>query len=107
VRIEMRDGAKLAAHCVPSGRRQKRPCLPETLPYPKDDVTFSEVSEYERLRDEFGYAVCRVDLRGAGSSQGLATDEYPVAAELEFEATSWTFDDGHELRLAVTGMDWC
>jgi predicted acyl esterase len=85
----------------------KRPCLPEALPYPKDDVTFSEVSEYERLRDEFGYAVCRVDLRGAGSSQGLATDEYPVAAELEFEATSWKFDDGHELRLAVTGMDWC
>lgn len=103
----MRDGAKLAATVYLPDGGKNRPCLLKALPYRKDDVTFSEVSEYERLRDEFGYAVCRVDLRGTGSSQGLATDDHPVAAELEFEATSWTFDDGHELRLAVTGMDWC
>ena len=30
------------------------------------------------LRDEHEYAVCRVDLRGTGSSAGDATDEYPL-----------------------------
>jgi predicted acyl esterase len=42
-----------------------------------DDLTASYASEYERLCEEFGFAVARVDLRGTGSSDGLATDEYP------------------------------
>ena len=54
-----------------------QPCLLEALPYRKDDLTSSYAESYRRLRDEFGYAVCRVDLRGTGSSGGDATDEYP------------------------------
>ena len=48
----------------------------EALPYRKDDVTESYASTYERYL-EAGFAVVRVDLRGTGSSSGIATDEYP------------------------------
>jgi uncharacterized protein len=51
--------------------------LIEALPYRKDDLTAGYRSEYARLADEGQFAVCRVDLRGTGSSTGVATDEYP------------------------------
>jgi predicted acyl esterase len=44
----------------------------EALPYRKDDATASYRPEYERLYSEFGYAVAHVDLRGTGSSEGVA-----------------------------------
>lgn len=50
---------------------------PEALPYRKDDLTASFRPEYTRLRDEFSYAVARLDVRGTGSNSGRATDEYP------------------------------
>ena len=49
----------------------------EALPYRKDDVTGHSRSEYVRLA-EAGYVLCRVDVRGTGSSEGIATDEYPA-----------------------------
>ena len=52
------------------------PCLLEALPYRKDDLTAAYRPEYVRFRDEHGYAVARVDLRGTGSSGGIALDEY-------------------------------
>jgi uncharacterized protein len=84
--LTMDDGVRLAATlylpdgCKPaaSGGGSPVPCLLEALPYRKDDVTAGYASEYERLRDEHGYAVCRVDLRGTGSSEGVAVDEYPL-----------------------------
>ena len=33
--------------------------------------------EYQRLA-EAGYVMCRVDVRGTGSSEGIASDEYPA-----------------------------
>ena len=44
--------------------------LLEALPYRMDDLTASYASEYERLCTEGGFAVCRLDLRGTGSSEG-------------------------------------
>jgi predicted acyl esterase len=35
------------------------------------------------VRDEYGYAVARVDLRGTGSSEGVATDEYPASEQAD------------------------
>ena len=55
----------------------------EALPYRKDDATASYRPEYERLCGEYGYAVARVDLRGTGSSEGLATDEYPPSEQAD------------------------
>ena len=49
---------------------EPQPCLLEALPYRKDDLTSSYAESYRTLRDEHSYAVCRLDLRGTGSSAG-------------------------------------
>ncbi len=75
--ISMRDGVRLAASLyVPDGDGPW-PAVLEALPYRKDDVTSSYRPEYERIAAA-GYVVCRVDLRGTGSSEGIAEDEYPA-----------------------------
>jgi uncharacterized protein len=77
VRLPMADGVELALSLyLPEGGPQ--PCLLEALPYRKDDLTSSYAEHYRKLRDTYSYAVCRVDLRGTGSSGGDATDEYPA-----------------------------
>lgn len=74
--VELDDGIRLHANLyLPEAL--PAPVLLEALPYRKDDLTSSYAGEYRRLRDEGGYVVARVDLRGTGSSEGIATDEYP------------------------------
>ena len=98
----MSDGITLAALSLPatspaeqSGEPQ--PCLLEALPYRKDDLTSSYASSYEALRDRHGYAVCRLDLRGTGSSAGDALDEYPPVEQSDLaEVIAWLAD-----------QDWC
>ena len=87
VRIAMPDAVELDATLwLPDPATGPQPCLLEALPYRKDDLTSSDAAEYERLRDEFGYAVARVDVRGTGSSGGRATDEYPPAEQTDLAA---------------------
>jgi uncharacterized protein len=87
VRIEMADGVGLAATVyLPDPGLGPQPCLLEALPYRKDDLTASYAETYRRLRDDAGYAVCRVDLRGTGSSAGHADDEYPVQEQADLVA---------------------
>jgi uncharacterized protein len=75
--IPMADGVRLAASLYLPASRNPCPVLLEALPYRKDDVTAGDRAGYRRLAGEHGYAVARVDLRGTGSSEGVATDEYP------------------------------
>ena len=82
----MEDGVRLAAslylpEAVEGG--EAAPVVLEGLPYRKDDVTASDRPEYERLCHEYGYVVARVDLRGTGSSEGVATDEYPASEQAD------------------------
>ena len=84
--IPMEDGVRLAAslylpEAVEGG--EAAPVVLEALPYRKDDVTASYRPEYERLCHEHGYVVARVDLRGTGSSEGVATDEYPASEQAD------------------------
>jgi predicted acyl esterase len=94
VRIPMPDGVRLAATLyLPDESEGPQPCLLEALPYRKDDLTSSYAETYLGLRDEFGYAVCRLDLRGTGSSEGDATDEYPVVEQSDLvEVVGWLAD---------------
>ena len=78
IRIEMADSVELAATLFLPETAEPQPCLLEALPYRKDDLTSSYAEGYRMWRDEHSYAVCRVDLRGTGSSGGDATDEYPL-----------------------------
>jgi predicted acyl esterase len=98
VRIPLSDGGWLAATLyLPPVDGGPQPCLIEALPYRKDDLTASYAESYIALRDRHGYAVCRIDLRGTGSSPGDATDEYPAAEQRDLlEAIAWLAD-----------RDWC
>ena len=82
VTVPMDDGVALSATLyLPDQATGPQPCILEALPYRKDDLTSGYRSEYVRLRDDHGYAVCRLDLRGTGSSGGNATDEYPPSEQ--------------------------
>lgn len=98
VRIPMRDGVQLAATLfLPPAETGPQPCLLEALPYRKDDLTASYADGYGALRDQHGYAVCRLDLRGTGSSSGDATDEYPPDEQRDLVAViGW-----------LAAQDWC
>ena len=77
VSIEMSNGVRLAATLYLPDGTGPWPAVLEALPYRKDDVTGHSRSEYRRLA-EAGYVLCRLDVRGTGSSEGIATDEYPA-----------------------------
>ena len=94
VRLAMADGVELAATLfLPDQAAGPQPCLLEALPYRKDDLTASYAASYERLRDQHAYAVCRLDVRGTGSSAGDATDEYPSQEQRDLlEVIAWLAD---------------
>ena len=73
--LEMDDGVRIAVTLHFPETPPPWPVVFEARPYRKDD--FSDATEiYRRLCDEGGLAVCRADVRGTGSSEGVAEDEY-------------------------------
>jgi putative CocE/NonD family hydrolase len=87
--IAMQDGTRLAARLFLPDELPAAVIL-EALPYRMDDLTASYASEYERLCEEGGFAVCRLDLRGTGSSEGIALDEYHPQEQADIcEAIAW------------------
>jgi len=92
----MSDGARLAVTLyLPDSGPQ--PCILEALPYRKDDLTAAYRPEYTRLRDEFDYAVARLDVRGTGSSSGRAIDEYQFQEQPDLtEVIAW-----------IAAQQWC
>jgi putative CocE/NonD family hydrolase len=85
--ITMPDGVRLAASLYLPERGGPWPVLLEALPYRKDDLTAHYAAEYERFAAEFGYAVCRLDIRGTGSSEGVPPGEYTPQELDDLEAT--------------------
>lgn len=92
----MTDGVRLASTLfLPDDRPAPWPVVMEANPYRKDDLTQSYWTEYRRFRDEGGYAVCRVDLRGTGSSEGLAVNEYTEQEQDDLcEVVAWLASRG-------------
>jgi uncharacterized protein len=105
--IAMQDGVRLAARLwLPDAT--PAPVVLEALPYRMDDLTASYASEYERLCSEGGFAVCRLDIRGTGSSEGIAEDEY-TQAELDdiCEVIAWlAAQDWSNGRVGMYGTSW-
>jgi uncharacterized protein len=96
--ITVRDGTRLAADLYLPSADVRAPALLEALPYRKDDLTGdSHADDYLRLRAEGGFAVCRVDVRGTGSSEGRATDEYPISE----------LDDLADVIAWLAAQPWC
>ena len=85
--IEMDDGARIAISLhLPDEHPPPWPVILEAQPYRKDDFSDSTAT-YRRLADEGGLAVCRADVRGTGSSEGVAEDEYSDREWLDHERT--------------------
>jgi hypothetical protein len=94
--ITMADGVRLAATLFLPDGEGPWPAILEALPYRKDDLTASYRTEYVRL-SEAGYVVCRVDVRGTGTSEGVAEDEYPEIEQRDMnEVIAW-----------LASQDWC
>jgi len=78
--LEMDDGVRIALTLHFPDTPPPWPVVFEARPYRKDDLS-DATAIYRRLCDEGGLAVCRADVRGTGSSEGDAVDEY-TAREL-------------------------
>jgi putative CocE/NonD family hydrolase len=95
VRIPVSDGLELSANLwlpveredAPGGRF---PAILELIPYRKDDWRLgSDIARGEWFAAR-GYAFCRLDVRGTGSSPGIALDEYTARETQDgFEAVEW------------------
>jgi len=73
--LEMDDGVRIAVNLHFPDTPPPWPVVFEARPYRKDD--FSDATAiYRRFCDEGDLAVCRADVRGIGSSEGVAEDEY-------------------------------
>ncbi|MFH0750749.1 MAG: CocE/NonD family hydrolase [Chloroflexota bacterium] len=78
VRIPMDDGIDLAAtlYLPDAPGDGSFPAVLESIPYRKDDWTLSRDWSLHGAFAAAGYASCRLDVRGTGSSRGIADDEY-------------------------------
>ena len=105
--IPMEDGTRLAARLFLPDERPA-PVVLDALPYRMDDLTASYASEYERLCEEGGFAVCRLDLRGTGSSEGIALDEYHPQEQADIrEVIAWLAEqDWSTGRVGMYGTSW-
>ena len=95
VRIPVRDGLELSANlwlpvAAEDARDARFPVILEMIPYGKDNWRRNaDVAHGEWLAAR-GFAFCRLDVRGTGSSPGVALDEYTEAETLDgYDAVEW------------------
>ena len=96
--VEVRDGIRLSISVwLPDTALGPQPCVLEALPYRKDDMTSGYRPEYVRLSRDYGYVVARLDVRGTGSSEGWAVDEYPESEQQDLaDVIAW-----------IAAQPWC
>ena len=90
--IPLPDGIRLAARAwMPVGAaRDPVPAILECVPYRKRDGTRAYDETLLPYFASHGYAVLRIDLRGAGDSEGLPDDEYTPAEQRDLlNAMDW------------------
>lgn len=98
----MEDGVRLAATIYRPQSEGPWPALLEAYPYRKDDL-LTESAFYHRLCAEGDYAICRIDVRGTGSSEGIAVDEYPAQEQADLcRVIEWLA--GREWSTGSVGM---
>jgi len=100
VRLSMRDGVELSANVwLPVARTagEKFPVILEMIPYRKDDWRYLTDHKRGAYFAQRGFAFCRLDVRGTGSSQGIALDEY----------TRDETQDGYDAVEWLAAQPWC
>ena len=84
VRLPARDGLELSVNLfLPDDPAVPVPAVLNTDPYRKDDWSSSWDLALGGYLVERGYAYCRLDVRGTGSSGGVPMDEYTEAETLD------------------------
>ncbi|HEY7590246.1 MAG TPA: CocE/NonD family hydrolase [Candidatus Limnocylindrales bacterium] len=100
VRIPVSDGLELSANlwlpAAPSGD-DRFPAILEMIPYRKDDWRANGDEARGRYLAARGFAFCRLDVRGTGSSPGIALDEY----------TAGETQDGYDAVEWLASQPWC
>jgi len=102
VPIPVRDGLELSANLwlpeAPTGEVGARvPAILEMIPYGKDSWRRNaDIARGEWFAAR-GYAFCRLDIRGTGSSPGTALDEY----------TAEETRDGYDAVEWLAAQPWC
>ncbi len=102
LRVPMDDGLELSLNAwlpVPRAEapHERFPAILEILPYRKDDWHRSGDERRGRWLAARGFALCRLDVRGTGSSPGVAEDEYTERETLDgFQTVEW-----------LAGQSWC
>jgi uncharacterized protein len=98
VRVPTRDGLTVSVNVfLPSDRTGPIPAILNTDPYRKDDWSAAWDLSLAAYFAERGYAYCRLDVRGTGSSDGVPLDEYTEAETL----------DGHDTVEWIAAQPWC
>ena len=95
VRIPVSDGLELSANLwLPIGRPdatdERFPAILEMIPYRKDDWRAAGDQSRGEWLAARGYAFCRLDVCGTGSSPGIALDEYTARETQDgADAVAW------------------
>jgi putative CocE/NonD family hydrolase len=98
VRVRARDGVELSVNLfLPTGAEAPVPAILNTDPYRKDDWSAGWDLSLASYLAGHGYAYCRLDVRGTGSSGGVARDEY----------TAEETQDGHDVVEWLAAQAWC
>ncbi len=114
VRIRASDGVELSAnlwlpepHADGSGPRVF-PAVLEMLPYRKDDWHAASDQGFGEWLAARGYAYCRLDVRGTGSSDGVALDEYTARETQDgAEVVEWLAAQGWSNgKVAMWGISY-
>lgn len=98
VRVPARDGVELSVNLfLPLGAAGPVPAILNIDPYRKDDWSAGWDLSLGAYLAAHGYAYARLDVRGTGSSGGVAMDEYTEAETL----------DGHDTVEWLAAQPWC
>jgi putative CocE/NonD family hydrolase len=93
--IRARDGVQLSANLwlpIPAEEEPEArfPAILEMIPYGKDNWRRNADVPRGTYLAKRGYVLCRLDVRGTGSSGGIALDEYTEAETRDgFDAVEW------------------
>ncbi len=102
VRVPVRDGLELSANLWlprprPEEPGERFPVILEMIPYGKDNWRRNSDTARGEWLAARGFALCRLDVRGTGSSPGVAEGEYTEDQTLDgYDAVEW-----------LAGQPWC
>ncbi|WP_428030172.1 CocE/NonD family hydrolase [Ancylobacter sp.] len=95
--IILKDGCRLAARLWLPGTAEPVPAILEYLPYRRRDRHRGDDAILHPGLAAGGYAAIRVDMRGAGDSDGTMDDEY----------TPQEWADANEVIAWIAAQPWC